>query len=227
MEDAKFNPKIYKDISLDELVTYCVYILHEEKSDATFEDIVAKCFILFPERFCLTGYAHWPDAARVNKSWLRCRTDFKYITGSVKRGFKVTSKGLAVVEKVQDCLMRPRNERIALKKKKIRERTKEELFLNNLRKSDAYKLYVAQGEDVEIPHYDFCNMLFGTIESSVETLNENLNMLRNYALKLGDKEILDFLEKVEARHPHYLNSNEKSKKKYVGGMFKKSARRRK
>lgn len=226
MENAKSDPKVYTDISLDELVTYCVYILHQEKRDATFEDIVAKCFVLFPERFCLTGYSHWPDSSRVNKSWLRCRTDFKYIKGSVKSGFKVTSKGIAVVEKVQELLKRPRHEKIALKKKKIREHTKEEMFLNNLRKSDAYKLFIAQGEDIEIPHYDFCNMLFGTIESSIETLNENLIMLKDYALKLGDKEMLVFLEKAEARHSHYLTSNQTLKKKYVGGMFKKKAGRK-
>lgn len=226
MENSSFDPAIYKDISLDELVTYCVYILHEEKRDATFEDVVAKCFVLFPERFCLAGYKQWPDSARINKSWLRCRTDFKYITGSVKSGFNVTSKGLSIVEKVQDSLNRPRNERIVLKKKKVKERTKEELFLNNVRKSDAFKLFIEQGEDVEIPHYDFCNMLFGTIESSVETLSENLNMLKQYAQKFGDDEILNFLIKVGDKHPQYLTSSPKSKQDYEGGMFKKKTRRR-
>jgi len=226
LNKEKFDPGIYNAISLDELVTYCVYTLQEEKHDVTFEDMVAKCFEYFPERFSLSGYPQWPDSARVDKSWLRCRTDFKYIKGSVKKGFKITSKGLGIVEKVQNALSTPRNEKITLIKKKTKERTREEMFINNLKSSDAYKLYLSQGGEVEIPHYDFCNMLFGTIESSITTLNENLNMLKEYAAKLGDKDVLIFLEKAESNHPHYLTSKKDTKKKYSGGMNKKKSRRR-
>jgi hypothetical protein len=88
------SSKLYSDISLDELVTYSIFVLLEEKTEATFENIVAKCFEFFPEKFSLIGYPQWPDSTRVNKSWLRCRTDFKYIKGSVKNGFTLTSKGL-------------------------------------------------------------------------------------------------------------------------------------
>ena len=125
-----YSSKVYHDISLDELVTYCVFLLHEENTEATFENIVAKCFDLFPDKFSLFGYPQWPDSSRVNKSWLRCRTDFKYIAGTVKTGFKVTSNGLDIVEKVQKKLNRPIKEKIAVLNKKTKERTKEEIDIS-------------------------------------------------------------------------------------------------
>lgn len=53
---TKFSSNLYRDISLDELVTYSIFILLEESKEATFENIVAKCFELFPEKFSLIGY---------------------------------------------------------------------------------------------------------------------------------------------------------------------------
>lgn len=57
-------------MNIDKLVVYSIYLLSVEKKEATFENIVAKCFQLFPEKFSLVGYPQWPDSARINKSWL-------------------------------------------------------------------------------------------------------------------------------------------------------------
>jgi len=209
---------LYRDISLDELVTYCVFLLQEEKKEATFENIVAQCFELFPEKFSLIGYPHWPDSARVNKSWLRCRTDFRYIKGSVKSGFTLTSKGLEVVERVQRRLKRPVSEKFIVSKKKAHERSKEEKFINELENSEVFKRYVIDHEQIEISHFEFCDMLYCTLESSAKTLKENLDKLKGYAQRLNRSKTLNFLLFAEKKFSHLLKDNDG--REYSGGMNK-------
>src|SRR5260370_114677 len=92
-----FEPERYRDLSLNDLVMYAVYVLAEMKNEINTEEIVAACFLLFPARFHLRGYPHWPDSTVVNKRWLDCR-DRGYITGSTANGFSITPKGLEVAE---------------------------------------------------------------------------------------------------------------------------------
>jgi len=193
--------------------------LLEESKEATFENIVAKCFELFPEKFSLIGYPQWPDSARVNKSWLRCRTDFKYIKGSVKSGFALTSKGLEIVEKVQKKLRRPVSEKIAVSQKKAKERTKEEQFINELERSEVFKRYLSDHDKTEISHFEFCDMLYCTLESSPKALKENLDKLKGYAQKLNRNEVLKFLIFSEIKLFHLLQGKA-SQNEYVGGMNK-------
>jgi len=213
------SSKLYSDISLDELVTYSIFVLLEEKTEATFENIVAKCFELFPEKFSLVGYPQWPDSTRVNKSWLRCRTDFKYIKGSVKNGFTLTSTGLEIVEKVQKKLRRPVSEKITVSQKKAKERSKEEQFINEIEQSVVFKRYIADHEDMEISHFEFCDMLYCTLESSSKALKENLEKLKGYARKLNRNEVLKFLIFSENKFSHLLKGKVEQDE-YVGGMNK-------
>src|SRR6266581_3022167 len=98
-----FSPDIYRRIALNELVTYAVYFLSQSGKEIVFEDVVATCFRLFPERFHLRGYTDWPDSTVVNKRWLDCR-DRGYITGSTAHGFSITPKGLEVAERTASVL---------------------------------------------------------------------------------------------------------------------------
>src|SRR6266849_1256301 len=58
-----FEPERYRDVSLNDLVMYAVYVLAEMKSEINTEEIVAACFLLFPERFHLRGYPSKPAQA--------------------------------------------------------------------------------------------------------------------------------------------------------------------
>ena len=219
MDANTFQPEVYSQISLSDLLTYCVYLLESEKRKANFEDIVAKCFELFPERFSLTGYPQWPDSSRVNKVWLRCRTD-KYIKGSVKAGFTVTPKGLDVGERVQKKISTPIDERVYTKKRQARERTREELFIRKLEGTEAYQRYMEVGKSTEISHYEFCDMLFCTLESSAESLRENLESLLDFSAKLKHDKAVKFLKFAEENF-HSILYPDKPKNKFKGGMQKK------
>jgi hypothetical protein len=216
---------LYSNLSLDDLVTYSIFTLFEEHKEATFENIVAKCYDLFPERFALVGYPQWPDSARVNKSWLRCRTDFKYIKGSVKTGFVITAKGLEVVAKVQHRLKRPSYDGAVMsrKRKQASERTREEKFINELEKADVFKRYMNEKGNIDISHFEFVDMLYCTLESSWKSLKDNIEKLKLYAQKLERKEVLDFLEFAESKFSRLLQpqKTEKEEREFLGGMNKK------
>ena len=220
---TQISPKLYSDISLDELVTYSIHELLEQKMEATFENVVAKCFELFPDKFSLMGYPQWPDSARVNKSWLRCRTDFKYIKGSVKSGFTITSKGLDAVERVQKKLRRPLVEKVVVSRKKAKERSREEEFIKELEQSEVYKRYLADQEKTEISHFEFCDMLYCTLESSAVALRDHLEKLKGYAQKLNKTKILEFLLFSENKLSHLLREKVETSE-YTGGMNKAKKR---
>ncbi len=48
-----FDARIYGKIALNDLVTYAVYYLTQIGEEITAEDIVAACFLMFPQRFSL------------------------------------------------------------------------------------------------------------------------------------------------------------------------------
>lgn len=215
---TRYDPKSYIDSSLDELVTYSVSILSNEGKEATFENIVAKSYELFPEKFSLVGYPQWPDSSRVNKSWLRCRTDFKYIQGTVKTGFSLTSKGLEIVEKVQKRLNRPASEKNIISKKRTRARTKEEQFMNEIERSEVFKKYLRDRESVEISHFEFSDVLYCTLESSPKALSDHLEKLKEYAQTYNRNDVTNFLLFLERKFSELLKV--KGPERYVGGMNK-------
>lgn len=217
------SPGQYENYSLDELLTFAVYCLIEEGIEATFENIVAKCFELFPAKFSLIGYPQWPDSARVNKSWLRCRTDFKYISGTVKTGFRLTSHGLRVAEKLQRNLKLSDLNLSRLQKRQIQERSREEAFINQLRNSNGFKKFLISGADPEISEYEFCDMLFCTLESPIEIRVKNLRLLQEYASRLDQKGTYEFLNLCEKKYVRFLREKKEvsSETGFRGGMHKR------
>jgi hypothetical protein len=95
----KFNPDSYTGITLNNLVVYAIYYLHQDDAEIVSEDIISACFKLFPKRFSLKKYPQWPDSAMVNRRWSDCRRK-GYIAAKTDSGFKLTAKGLRLAEKV-------------------------------------------------------------------------------------------------------------------------------
>lgn len=89
-----------ENIPLDDLVLFAAKRILDSGEECTVERLVSECFTLFPKGFCLPRYPQWPDSARVNKSWWRCRTDKGWLVGSVKEGLRLTPAGERAVEVV-------------------------------------------------------------------------------------------------------------------------------
>lgn len=173
-----YDPKIYMTVSYDDLVTYALFSLIKKDKNPTFENLVEETFVLFPHRFYLIGHPEWPDSALINKAWLRCRSDKKYITGSNARGFSLTTFGLRIAESVQNKLP-PSFEDKRIIRLKGDERTKAGKFVKHVEKSRAFQLF-KQGKSDFIGKLDFYELIFCTPDSLPQTREQNFEEISQY-----------------------------------------------
>ena len=90
---SPYESKKYINIGIDLLIVYAAKRILDGGEECTFERLVYECFTLFPNKFGFKRYPEWPDSARINKAWLRCRTDKGWLAGTVKEGFRITPSG--------------------------------------------------------------------------------------------------------------------------------------
>jgi hypothetical protein len=201
-----FDPVLYKKIGYDELVVFSAARIHQDGKEITFENLVAECFECFPERFALRGYPQWPDSAVVNKSWLRCRTDKGYLTGSVKDGFRLTGRGFEVAEKTEKLLIGKRKVAPTVRRKLTEERTREGRFLKSLERSKAFESFARDKTLEQITDFDVCDMLLCTLDTSASTRSSNLRIFRHAAELYGRDDVLRFLSEVEVKFGHLFRA---------------------
>ncbi|MCL6481569.1 MAG: hypothetical protein K6U02_07570 [Firmicutes bacterium] len=115
---------------MDELVLFAAKRVLDSGEECTVERLVYECFTLFPKSFSLPKYPQWPDSARLNKSWWRCRTDKGWLAGSVKQGLRLTPAGEEAVAAVARKLGRGKPS-----KAKTKPRERYEAVILNIRKN--------------------------------------------------------------------------------------------
>jgi hypothetical protein len=196
MKKEIFKPDIYKNIGLDQLVVFSAARIIESNEECTFERLVYECFTLFPEVFGLLRYPDWPDSARINKSWLRCRTDKGWLAGSTKEGFRLTKKGEQIAKETQDNLKVKK--RKSKPKKSTQARERYEAIIRYITNSVIYKKYLDENAD-SISESEFITFLGGTLETPKRILRHNLNIYFDAVRVYSKKEILPFLEHCKKR----------------------------
>lgn len=205
---SSMDSSLYEQISYDDLVTHVVYRLIAAQKETTFENIVAEAFTLFPKRFGLRGYPQWPDAAVVNKSWLRCRTDKKYIAGSVKDGFKLTQRGLEVAEKVLNLLQLGHSIPTATKVKSEL-RTRAGRLIRALEQTPAFKQFRRMGRIDGLSQDDLADILLALPDSPPSRLRSNLEQFRDAGRLYAREDVIKFLEMLEQGFSTRLGSHTK------------------
>jgi len=189
-----YNPLIYKEIGIDQLVVLSVHRILESGEDCTFERLVYECFTLFPESFSLIRYPDWPDSARINKAWLRCRTDKGWLSGSTKEGFRLTSLGHKMALETQEIL--GIGSSTGKKKRRTKPREKHEAIVEYILNSATFKKY---GNNNELSITDIISFLGGTLETPKRILRQNLNLYFDAVRIYNRIELLPFLEYCKAR----------------------------
>lgn len=214
----KFDRQIYLKISLNDLVVFTVYFLSQLGNEIITEDIVAGCFLLFPERFALRGYPQWPDASVVTKRWIDCRNK-DWIVGSTARGISLTPKGLAIAEKIYKTLTGKRP--LILRTKTSKDtRSRADRFIQAIISSDAYKIFLDGGKEAKMSEFDFRSMLMCTMDSSAHTLRNNLEQFKQYVSSRERKDLLEFLDCLARKFKNILFDATKDQGKYKGGMLR-------
>ena len=205
-EEAFSTP--YEHISYDDLVTYVVFRLtagNGPNAQTTFEDIVAEAFKLFPKRFSLRGYPQWPDSAVVNKSWLRSRTDKKYMVGSVKDGFRLTQRGLEVAERIEQQLKQAPIKGSRIIKSELR--TRSGRLLRSVERSQPYQAFMKAGNVSNMTEYDLADVLLALPDTPPSRLTSNLEQFRDAARLYDRQDIQNFLSALEDQFSDRLKTN--------------------
>lgn len=176
---------------LDDLVVYCVSEILAGGEECTFERLVYECFTKFPESFGLARYPEWPDSARVNKSWLRCRTDRGWIVGTVQEGFRLTPAGEAIAaivgNRLADGAKPP-----TVRQSGARTRERHEALLRTIRSDQLFRVFEETGT-VEASEMELRRLLGATLETPKRVLRQNLHAYRSAAEAYSDEPALEFL----------------------------------
>jgi hypothetical protein len=191
-----FEPAQYLDLSQDHLVAVALWFLLHEKKETSFENLVAEAYLSFPKRFQLEGYPQWPNAHVVGKAWVRCRTDKKWMTGSASAGFELTPFGERVAEKILSKLQSKKSGK-ATERRGSRQTISARVVLA-VESSPAYAKYKS-GDVGSISEYEFCELLYCTLESTPETVNKNFEVVRQNVSEYGRKDLFNFLDELKAR----------------------------
>ena len=181
-------------ISIDELVIYAVYRIYQSGEECTFERLVYECFTLFPNDFGFKRYPQWPDSARIDKSWLRCRTDKGWLIGSVKEGFKLTDLGFKIAERTEKKLNIKKLSPEEYPRKTTRDRERYDSILRNIRESDKFQEYINHGDTFSLDEMNFRRLLGCTLETPLRVIKQNLQLYRYAAQVYRETIVLDFLD---------------------------------
>jgi hypothetical protein len=205
-----FNPDFYTKLTLNDLTVYAMYHLHQQGRELASEDILAACFSLFPRRFSLHKYPHWPDSAVVARRWSTIRKR-GYLRGDASNGFQITARGIKRAEKIGKSLGKP----LPAPKPKIQKlvapalsihpelKARARKYVRSIETSDAYKHYKRK---IPLNEYDFRSLLLCTMESPPATLARNMEQFKEYVRIHDRADLLNFLEASEARFSHLLQA---------------------
>lgn len=85
--------------SINNLILLAIYLIEADDEKRTFENLVKKCFILFPKVFGFPKYPQWPDSRKLDRP-LRELRKRKLITGDPKTFFSLTKAGERTAEEM-------------------------------------------------------------------------------------------------------------------------------
>jgi len=191
-----FEPQQYRQLSQDHLVTLALWYLLEDGREPSFENLVAEAFSCFPERFQLEGYPEWPNANVVAKSWVRCRTDKKWISGATSAGFALTPMGEQVASRTLKELNQPKAGQTG--RKAGSRQTISSRYVLHVENSPAYQKFKT-GHAEAISEYEFCDLLYTTLESTPETISNNFTQVKQQVESFGRTDLVEFLEHLRGK----------------------------
>ena len=209
---------VYSKISYDDLLVYALSEAQNGSRSVTFENLVAKAFELFPKRFQLPGYPNWPDSSLVEKSWVRCRTDKGLIYGSKSKGFTLTSKGAFTARGVLARLKQKPLESSGVHIKGDR-KTRSGRVVKHIEESPAFQKYSNSKKLEGISEFEFCDLLYSTLDTKPDYRKRNLEELKYHAKVYERSDLVSFLEKLEEQFQNLLR--DPSGKHFAGGMMKR------
>jgi len=91
------DQEIYKKISINDLILFCIYSISEKKEKCGFERLMKECFNLFPLSFNFSSISKWPDSRKLDRT-LRSLRAKKLIRGNPQTIFFLTNQGRKIAQ---------------------------------------------------------------------------------------------------------------------------------
>lgn len=183
-------------LNIDQLLLNSLSRLIKDGKQPIFENLVAYCYEMFPQEFGLKGYiTKYPDSSRVDKTWRRCRSDRRWIAGSVGHGFTITPDGNSELTHIQFIKNTPQPE-----DKNIQhgdKRTKSGRIVEYIEKHKAFLKFTKNKKNPDISNFDICDLLFSTLDAPPETRRKNLDEMRKLVSVYQRKDIINFLDWIQ------------------------------
>lgn len=192
-----YDPAKYAKLTLPDLTVFAIHALERQEADFAAEDVVAACFQMFPKRFSLRNYPHWPDSAMVGRRWAELRAKGWLSNARLK----LTARGERRAEKVGKLLGRPIRQRSRERAEPLR---RDGRYVKAVEASEAWRRFKRQKDKARINEFDFRSMLLCTMESSPATLARNLELFKENIKASGRSDLAAFLDFCEAKFSHLL-----------------------
>ena len=93
----KIDQDLYKKISINNLILFCIYSVIEKKEKCVFDKLMKECFVSFPKAFNFSNFPKWPDSRKLDRT-LRSLRAKKLIKGSPQTIFSLTNSGKKIAE---------------------------------------------------------------------------------------------------------------------------------
>lgn len=184
----------YLSLDKDRLILFVVDLLRSKSIEPTFDKIVAAAFKVFPKKFSLVGFPEYPDGKVVNDCvYLHCVKSKGWLSGNAQTGYAFTEKGKYFLDETKKML---EGKIKVTRSYSIIPRRKEVTFIAILKKTDAYKKYI-QGKK-ELTKTQIFEVL-NVPSDSEELLQNHLEKYLEYAHRINDLSVIEFLEFIKKR----------------------------
>jgi len=194
-----FDPERYKQIGDDQLITLSLKFVIEAGKNPSFENVVEEAFNSFPERFSFQGHPEWPHTLVIDRSIRRCATDRqkRWISGRAATGYKLMPAGETVAKDTYEKLKGRKP--LGKSTPKPARPTQSARVVKHIEDSSAFRKYQARGNLETATEYDLSELLYCTIESTPETLENNIAVLVSNIKDLQRDDLLPFLDVLRER----------------------------
>ncbi len=190
----------YTTLKLNDLAAYSINHLQRNGIVVTFENVVVALFLMFPKKFCLSGFEEYPDAARVNRTLLQLRPKYRnYAVGNATRGFVLTERGKRAAISTEELLHEVSHQGAVKTKselgRRIAPRTRYDREVLAITGSSAYSKYTAGRVD-EIQRSEIFDLLSAAPYTPSRMLKKRMDDLRQIARDHNDVDVTNFLDMV-------------------------------
>lgn len=202
-----FDPDRYEGIDLDRLTSYAIRVLVDHHVPVTFENIVVALFRMFPRKFGLVGFEHYPDAARVNRALLHCLPKYRnYVAGSARTGFYLTNAGNGAADDAHRLLKSDHVPSSAKRKRAVTPRAVADQFMREVDESPGFKAFKA-GSHASVERYDLLRLVHAGPDERSDLVEKRLSELSEYARQTRRDDIDGYLHWLADRYVSQRGAN--------------------